>query len=763
MPLFSQERSSTDVQQIAETNVRPLRLGFVVNRDTDYEIVQKVFQYNTSLWGGYYNIFVPSDGTSIREDWWLWLLHHDPDVIFLVGTFENALVNRISVEIAPLQIFEWDNSLLKALIGEADKVAPIVMGSVLRTLYEQHRGTLPTDLLRVYPVIKEGLYQRQLEIQFGSYTEDSEYSRVFREWLGATELTCEPASVAQYLELVSALGEKETPIDLTTYTLSATLPFTAFGEPVLILSNGEIDDLFLYQVLRWSKRTLSGALTVFIIPFEYLKTDDELEILLNWLFPKLATTVLTLASLSLTIDHLIEIRRRIKAIITGKGELRVKIRKCNFQPVIPAVMSEKKDQVVNIREQKVEFEVNSPSFVQRIPSYRRWIFELNLSPGFGNRRGFIPSMFPDLNYLLSDYGHYAIYAGWGSRVRIARGLLAVPISKKTTLASIYLPTNTQLICRACENGGYRVNKNRSTYYEAILDLVGSIKGIQFLKHKKVLELLLLRDMLQGDAFTLEQISDRVKPKGKQEIIEFKNWIQTLANTRVLLRGYKLKCSRCELNTWYDLPDIGEYVTCHGCRFPFPIPLDARFAFKLNMLFADGNNQGTITSLLTLLLIYNASAHSFIWQADVDLNKGKDDSINVDLIAMCDGALIIAECKNRFETEKVEEVDKLIDQLVRNIAVAKSLNAKVFLFSTLQESIPQRVIDFLEDQDEQETKLRIRLVTTNELIESKFAATKEQNTSPSLWADLIKPLPQYVGVDCESDDEDYYRTVERWSM
>ena len=76
-------------QQVAEFSVRPFRFGYIVNREVNQDVLLQIYRYNSSIWGGYYSLFVPSDGQSIRNDWWRQLYFHDPDVFFLVGEISN--------------------------------------------------------------------------------------------------------------------------------------------------------------------------------------------------------------------------------------------------------------------------------------------------------------------------------------------------------------------------------------------------------------------------------------------------------------------------------------------------------------------------------------------------------------------------------------------------------------------------------------------------------------------------------------------------
>ncbi len=88
-------------QFISTVLVRPLRIGYIVNRDISLAELQRLFQFNCSIWGGKYNIFIPTDGTDIRKDWWRMLHQHDPDYIVYVGETAPDLSQQVYDRLQP--------------------------------------------------------------------------------------------------------------------------------------------------------------------------------------------------------------------------------------------------------------------------------------------------------------------------------------------------------------------------------------------------------------------------------------------------------------------------------------------------------------------------------------------------------------------------------------------------------------------------------------------------------------------------------------
>ncbi len=119
--------------------------------------------------------------------------------------------------------------------------------------------------------------------------------------------------------------------------------------------------------------------------------------------------------------------------------------------------------------------------------------------------------------------------------------------------------------------------------------------------------------------------------------------------------------------------------------------------------------------------------------------------------MCDGALIVAECKDNF-ADSEEKVEEICTQIEDEISIAKDIQAQVYLWATLKEMIPKRISDLLEEKARNEKNLTVRLVSREELFKGKLYVGKSTEFSDERQhvGMLIKPLPHYQG-DCFERD------------
>jgi len=765
--------ASPTEQQVAEFSVRPFRFGYIVNREVNQDVLLQIYRYNSSIWGGYYSLFVPSDGQSIRNDWWRQLYFHDPDVFFLVGEISNELANELYKRLQPMQIFVWNEKSLESLLGKPTKINPLHIDVMLEQIFAEKGKTLPEKSLIRYPDIEDGLFAPYLNTAFGSWLPESNYDAFAEENLGAVKIDCRPTTLREYLDILDEFEHWITPLAFTTRQLDPPSfeNISFFGGYVIVLSTGMLDDLFIFHALRWSTKSSEGKPTSVIIPHAAVKSREDYQRLAEWFGEKVGGNAIEIISFSVDMDTLISFRESLREFLPSrrKGWV-INIERCNIDVPVPTVKHLKRQQIINVSANRYSFELPKPEFGSRLNNHRykhkRWISEIDLSPGFGNRRGFQPSMFPDLNLLLSSYPDRRLLTA-GSPVRIARGKLALPTTVQNDVATIRLPVSKLLIETACENAGYTVNKNGSIYYEGMINLLGSLENADFLRNPHLQELFRDSDFLQGNALTVIEMYKR-KGIPKADKPEFIEKIQACANRQILLRGYRLTCPVCGTNAWYEVSRIQEEMVCDGCRASFPLKAHIDFAFRLNHLFMERQNHGAIAVILTLLVLYNTSWHGILWNADIELAQRDDaenaDAVEVDIIAMCDGYLIFAECKNRLLSEqdkmnperRRDKLDEIKTQLEQEIKVAIAMEAQLFLFATLEEETPDEIQEFISRQDEQYDRLRVRLLSANELLQGQFI-TEESDRRRISYHEIVGELllpPTYQDGNCSSKDANW---------
>jgi len=773
------QQNNVHEQIVSEFAIRPLRFGYIINREIDQSEFRQIYQYNTSLWGGKYNLFVPTDGKSIRSDWWRQLFFHDPDLIYLVGEIETKLINDLYKQLQPMNIWKWSNESLKTILGESNKINPLHMDVLLENLFIE-RGKLEANQSNIrYPVVN-GDFAQYTEIITGTWLPESKYQTFAEKNLGALKIEFSPTNLKEYLNTLDEIEKWITPLRLSGDHLRPTFSMFGFGKYSLLISTGLLDDLFIYHALRWSNQSNQGKSTCVIIPVSALANDNDYLILAEWFGSKVKGNTFDIVSYSVELENLISIRDKLKHFLpprrsdlSEKEGWVINLERCNIDAPVPTVIHLKQNQVVNIQNNHHSFQITQPSFLDRSLNKkyenRRWICELDLSPGFGNKQGFTPSMFFDLNFILSNSPDLRVFYAMGSWIRIARGNIAFFTTMTDDIGSIQLPSYKKVVETACENAGYAIGAGKNAYYQGMINLLGNLQDAKFLHDPNIFKLFFHPLLVSEKALTLIEMFDQLKIS-KSDKPQFQEWIQFFASKQILLRGYNLLCPVCGLSSWYELARINEHMICEGCRAHFQIPIYIDFAYRLNRLFVDRQNQGAIAVLLTLLLLYETASHGLIWQADINLTKNMETT-EIDIIAMCDGYLVLTECKNSFmpfqkiQKKKIQEaIQKLKSQLEREIKVAVDMEAHLFLFATLEKNIPPEIIEFIQEQDAKYEKLHVRLVTRSELMNGKFHLPEKHErliTMSDIARNYILP-PFYKDDNCSSEDENWpHGAVSMW--
>ncbi|MBZ0305132.1 MAG: hypothetical protein K8I82_03600 [Anaerolineae bacterium] len=241
-----------------------------------------------------------------------------------------------------------------------------------------------------------------------------------------------------------------------------------------------------------------------------------------------------------------------------------------------------------------------------------------------------------------------------------------------------------------QQAGYQVSRDsKGNYYQGMLKLAGDLKALDFLRNETILRLFTNAQVRKGIAYTFGEIKAIALPR--QQMEKFAHLVQELASRQIFIRGYVLHCPICDLELWYPLTDIHEQMRCQGCRSFFQLPLELDFSYRLNQLFAVGINQGALTVLLTALYLQRSS-RSMVWDANYQLKKN-GDKMELDFIAVCDGALVLAECKDNFKPDDIEP------QLHHYLHLTEEVRADRFIFATLKTDLPPLLLEMLANRGE----------------------------------------------------------------
>ncbi|MEM9953955.1 MAG: hypothetical protein AAF846_20265 [Chloroflexota bacterium] len=251
-----------------------------------------------------------------------------------------------------------------------------------------------------------------------------------------------------------------------------------------------------------------------------------------------------------------------------------------------------------------------------------------------------------------------------------------------------------MLLELLDNAGYKVNLTaKSRYMKGLVPLLGGQFTLDMLKHDDMLRLFSNAQIRKGTSYSLKQLAQIANPQ--QEMPRFLEEMKTLAASSTFIRGYRLQCPICDLDTWYALDDIAEMVTCEGCRNPFQLPLELDFAFRPNRLLIEALKSGALTVLLTL----NHWLHDYpvtVWQSNIEVSQ-ESIATDIDLLVQREDGLFMAECKDNLDTDTA-----YLQDLEAKLAVGRRIASDIdatFVFATLYDvDLPHQLHDFLAERN-----------------------------------------------------------------
>ena len=65
--------------------------------------------------------------------------------------------------------------------------------------------------------------------------------------------------------------------------------------------------------------------------------------------------------------------------------------------------------------------------------------------------------------------------------------------------------------------------------------------------------------------------------------DVRDTLSQLTQRNIIQIGVKPRCPSCGMASWYHVDDIGQQLTCQGCRSPFPLDPELTWQYRLNSL------------------------------------------------------------------------------------------------------------------------------------------------------------------------------------
>jgi len=251
-----------------------------------------------------------------------------------------------------------------------------------------------------------------------------------------------------------------------------------------------------------------------------------------------------------------------------------------------------------------------------------------------------------------------------------------------------------------EDIGYDISlSDKGKYLLESLKKVGSLEGLAsiFLDSKKfdlLKEFIRDSDKDIGEAnyeidgriyIDYDTIENILKDNTETVVDDF------IINT-ILYRGFIFKCSKCGNTDWYPVSEINNNFKCKRCsniqlylKDNWQLkksPKEPKWYYKLDEVFYQGLDNNMYVTVLTLNKLQKNCKRSFIYLPEIELSyieNGDKKKKEIDICCICDGDIVIGECKknNKIENTRKKEID-----ILKTIAdIFLKLKANKCIFST----------------------------------------------------------------------------------
>jgi hypothetical protein len=285
-------------RRTATIATRPLKLAFIIHEHTSRDQLLRFIEYNTSVWGGYYNLLLPTDGQRLREDWWQSLINHDPDLVIVGEQVAIELIDEVHKRVHPYYIWRWSDDILNSSHSDSDAFGSIFLRSLLPYLYQTRRPITDSNI-RIPRFAPDYIYAEHASAQFGRFSQC--YNDYCINGFKGQYVDFNGDDISTYLQYLSELEDKLTPIDLSRHYLSMDEGLLFTAPTVILLGETPTHDFCLFWNLR-TIYTFTRQKPV-LLPFSAFSKNHNIIALAHWFNKSVYGSNVSLLHLRLWIDN----------------------------------------------------------------------------------------------------------------------------------------------------------------------------------------------------------------------------------------------------------------------------------------------------------------------------------------------------------------------------------------------------------------------------------------------------------------------------
>jgi hypothetical protein len=237
---------------------------------------------------------------------------------------------------------------------------------------------------------------------------------------------------------------------------------------------------------------------------------------------------------------------------------------------------------------------------------------------------------------------------------------------------------------------------------------------------------------------------RTLPKDSKLQSLLEHWV---ANS-ILRRLWRIgSCPVCQTTHHEAILKITHSYRCPGCGASIPLPESLVIDYQLHPILEAAINQGLMPVVLTGRFLKNLTRDGFLWLPGLKYTHA-GVSGDIDIVASCDGRLILVECKTRDQSDPLKvEWAKIVDQVKALATVGRACKASLVLLASMIDSYPQAVKDEVKAIGDE--CLSAHLLDKDDLLKGHRWVKENENTMsyplslndfiPEQHPDALKPV------------------------
>jgi ribosomal protein S27E len=332
-------------------------------------------------------------------------------------------------------------------------------------------------------------------------------------------------------------------------------------------------------------------------------------------------------------------------------------------------------------------------------------------------------------------------------LRYSVDVVSLRAKKEKGLAKCHLPTGLELIGEHIRECGLRpVDDDKRPLYEAVVGLFGSLYEaaqscrepfrtmLLAMKDRELLESQIrekarlgktkrtpaeapfIRNWYKKDPIRARLGEERFRehasichPPADSPLNALDYWRDKGVVGQVFLTP---KCPACRRQTWVGSIDLSAPVICRDCGRPIPIGGSVEVGYRLEPIVGAALDDGLVPVALTGEFLRNLTHQGFQWVPGFRFAKaGKEQDI--DIVALCDGHLVMAECKELGSTKpSVKTWSKVGKQFEGLIETARDCSAEAVFLASLAWSYPPGIRELVKSANDE--KMSVHLLTRADL-------------------------------------------------